>query len=1643
MNALSVFPRSLAALLALFSVGGVMLASVSQEKPMGRVHGRAILAETGKPLAHVKVTLVSADEDDDPTSEYSERGVRRLRAVTDANGEFHLSRVLVGSYHLSAATRAHTTNERSLFVSEDETSDVALRLKRSQPDLQVSQQQREFLPTESVVLPVHGYVDGARPAGTDAIRVRIFRARLADVLRDTKSAQALSRVANTYDPASTLPAELLHPKNTVAPQLLETRTVSLKNADIEGFYHERLKLGTPGAGLYLVEVAHGKNSVCAQMSVSDLALVVKKTRNQLLAYTIDSQSGAPRPNASIRVLQDGKVLTSARTDKEGLATIKLAHDDESGGGRLLSLASFGQNEATVGQYDEGDDDEGHGDFTVHAYTDRPLYRPGGRVSWKGIARRTLDTGIRYSVPVGQKVNMEVRDSSGQQVATSSATTNAYGAFSGAFDLSSEAPSGSYSMVMTIDGEEHTADFSVASYRKPEFSATVTPNEKHYSFGDQVEMMVESTYYFGAPVAGGKAHYTITRAPDWAALYADADDSESYTDEDGEGEGYYSDYSGEIVSEGDVTLDANGHAVIRFEAQQNSGDAETDEEKANDIFSEEPQDQIYTAQLSVTDAAGREVEASGNVPVSVGDFRLQTQTEGYFASPGQQTTLTVAANDFNNKPVANSPIELACLYQNWDSENDKWQEGKTQVLRGTTDAKGIAKIAITPPQEGVWTLRAQTHDSKGRTIIATRTLWIAGNEGGDYDAPYSSLALLTDKKRYKSGETARVLLNAEKSGGTALVTIEGSKLFRSWLVPLTHRSTALTVPISSDYGPNVTLAACTVRDKKFASSEAPLRVEVPQRALRVNIQSDHAKYAPGDKITYQVQTTDFTGKPVAADLSFGVVDESIYALQEDDPGALRRAFYPYHPNSVQTSYSFEPLYLGDVNKAEPNIEARHKFLDTAFWQSDLQTDRDGHASVSFQLPDNLTTWRATAVAQTLDTAFGRRAQKVVVAKDFFVRLETPRFFTGGDHAQVTALVHNETAQEQQANVKIEAEGLTLSGDETRLVSVAPGGVAQVVWPVQTDSAGLNYSDTAHLKLTAWTPQNGSSQFTDGIETQVPVRAHGREHIDNFVGHLDSGGTISQKLNPNSAAITSASRVTVRITPSITDALVGALNSLIGFPYGCTEQTMSRFLPDILVQRTLRLRGVQDGQTQKMKAQLPKMVRDGATRLARFQHESGGWGWWENDDDDPWMTAYVLYGLSQARAEGYPISDDLLSRGRQAGIQMLAKPSKPIPVWQRPNWENTRAFLLYALASASPSDKEKTEIRAVRASFQTNSLDPQALASLVLFDKELDLPATAWTELESQLQNEGDQILYWKGSGYDEWSDWNDKTATAMGLRALVATNPKDSRIPGVLMWMMARRGDDDWGSTRDTAWTLSALCDYLNTRGTPNNSRATGPNSIKVSLNGTMLMNRTLATKPTGSEFVVRVPWQKLRTSGNTLALQRAGSGEPVFYAVQMRQTLGNNGPLAPVTGTLPITVSREYRRILPRSTGQDSWSLTTEPTNNRLNQGDRIRVRLTFNVPRDLSYVLIEDAFPSGCETTERGDAGEGNDNWDYWWSNTDVRDDRIAFFARHMSKGKHIIEYNLRAQTPGTFNALPTMLQAMYDPGVRAESGETSVSVQ
>jgi hypothetical protein len=270
--------------------------------------------------------------------------------------------------------------------------------------------------------------------------------------------------------------------------------------------------------------------------------------------------------------------------------------------------------------------------------------------------------------------------------------------------------------------------------------------------------------------------------------------------------------------------------------------------------------------------------------------------------------------------------------------------------------------------------------------------------------------------------------------------------------------------------------------------------------------------------------------------------------------------------------------------------------------------------------------------------------------------------------------------------------------------------------------------------------------------------------------------------------------------------------------------------------------------------------------------------------------------------------------------------------------------------------------------------------------------------------------------------------------MIALDPTDPRLSPVVRWIMLHRTGDYWYSTRDTSATLAALCDYLAAQPP---SSASG--AVTVRLNGASLRTVALdADTVREQEVVLRVPVSQLRPDKNDVVFERTGAGA-TFYSVEMRQTVASED--IPALANAQLSVKRKYLRVLSASYGEAAWDMKTEPTNNSMRQDDRIVVRLVVNAPRDMDYVLIEDRFPAGCEPEARGSAEDITD-WSFWWSSTTVLDDRIAFFARTLPKGEHVIEYNLRAQTPGSYHVMPAMLQAMYAPETRAESSEARVEI-
>ena len=124
---------------------------------------------------------------------------------------------------------------------------------------------------------------------------------------------------------------------------------------------------------------------------------------------------------------------------------------------------------------------------------------------------------------------------------------------------------------------------------------------------------------------------------------------------------------------------------------------------------------------------------------------------------------------------------------------------------------------------------------------------------------------------------------------------------------------------------------------------------------------------------------------------------------------------------------------------------------------------------------------------------------------------------------------------------------------------------------------------------------------------------------------------------------AEMATLTLSPSVLSACIDALPFLAEYPYGCTEQTLSRFVPAVAVRHAVAGLGVSSA---RIDPELDAKIEKGLRRIGDFQHGDGGWGWWKEDETNPYMTAYVLIALSRAKESNVNVDTGMLRRGREA-------------------------------------------------------------------------------------------------------------------------------------------------------------------------------------------------------------------------------------------------------------------------------------------------------------------------------------------------------------------------------------------------------------
>jgi uncharacterized protein YfaS (alpha-2-macroglobulin family) len=1558
--------------LVVLAAVGLYALAFSAETAYGALKGRVIAADTGQPMVGISVMARPVQ----PKS-----GLDVQNEQTGKDGVFSFSRLAAGAYQVQTTTQVYEGKPQSVTVDEGQAARADFKLQPGKPFLDLNVHQHACLPEDNPRIALHGFRQG------DAVQLALYSVNGATLARDYGgSLRSLLTPVSTSNPKLT--AKVLRERKA---QQVRAWSHPIRKRDAEGVFYNDERLGHLYPGIYLLEARGTSGRMAASavgwLVVTDLALVTKSAAGQTLAFTTDLRTGQPVPGAQVSIFPKGTSggrPAHAVTDARGLAQFR-----SGGTGEGVEMVALRGDSVAVSQT-WGGDNTAHDQYRVHTYTDRPVYRPGHLVRFKGIVRHP--EGVGYSVPSPRSLEVEVTDPQDTMLYQESLALNERGSFAGQLDLPAAAASGHYALTVKIDGQTYSSGFAVAAYRKPEWQVEVKAAQSHYVRGERVPVSVHAEYYYGAPVVEAKVHYTVFRSRYWA--WHDEDDPEL---DAGEGEeGDYSDSSGEVVSEGDATTSQGGDARFDFETTLEPNDDHDAQYR-------------YNVQAEVSDASARSVTGNGSVVVSPGALALSAHPSRYVAAPGETVPVIIRALDLQEKPAAGLSVSAAVVLQEWNGKQSLDRPLSTQTVQ--TDARGRAEVPVALPKTGLVMVRVTATDPRGNKVVTSTDIWCSTSEGGDYLTRYPEIAVIPDKKRYAIGDTAQVLVNASKPGATAIVAIEAERLMTYQLVPLKGRSTVVRFPIRAGYEPNVFVTACFVKGGAFASSQARLTVNDESHRLQVTVGADREVYRPGDTATFHVHTADSRGRAVAAEVSFGLVDEAVYAIQADDAKALWNAFYPRRQNEVSTQFSYPEIYLGDAAKDGAGVTLRKNFPDTAYWSPFLTTDEAGQATVQVKLPDSLTSWRATVRAHTPQTGLGEGTHNVRVMKDLTLRLQTPRSLTEGDHLALSAVAHNYTAGPLDATLFLRVQGLTLQGDARRTVHVESGQAQSVTWEALADKTG-----TATVSATAT-----AGVLSDGMQLTVPVRPFARREVFYHTGAV-SNDAGQEAFTVESGAIDGQAEL--RLSSTLAGTLLGSLDYLITYPYGCTEQTMSSFLPDVVVTQHLKSLGIH---RPELEAKLPAMTQAGLLRLYGFQRPEGGWGWWEYDKPDPWMTAYVVFGLGVAREAGLKVNEQVYQNGLRAAAELADDP-KLSP--------DDAAFFAYVLARAKNMEKARALLKRFGTSgVYRRSLGYRALALASTGVPEDREKAAAVIDYLWGVADDSGGLVHWtEGRLSDRYGAPQDVESTAVILKAALAVHPNDPRLAGVVRWLLLQRRGGHWVSTRDTAWILYALVDYL---------KATGelkPDyTLTVLLNGREIHSETVRPGDAlRDDTVVRIPLAQLAPS-NRLEVRKAGAGT-AYYALEVTQDVRTPG-FTPETSKPGLTVTREYYRLETRRDGYGRPVIAPEkrPVTS-VKVGDRLLVRLKLHTDIPMEYLLLEDPLPSSFEVQERGDVDR--DEWDHWWCHMDVRDDRVALFIRELTPGDHVVEYYVRPEMAGTVRALPAVLSDMYVPSTRAATGEARLEI-
>ena len=1249
------------------------------------------------------------------------------------------------------------------------------------------------------------------------------------------------------------------------------------------------------------------------------------------------------------------------------------------------------------------------------------------------------------------------------------TLSEFGAFSGEFAIPKNAVMGWYRFELTADftaAKWEPLRVLVTDFTPAPFKVTSEIPSELVRDGDDVRVQTAARLHAGGPYAA--AGYRVTGIVRSGKLEAADAKHSGFTFNPFSGTEMYASESIQVhQSEG--MLDDAGNGDKTFKA-------------TNNVI-------VYgslDSESAVRDDRGKYIAATATRPYAARTRFVGLKQDRWMISQGEPYAIQTLVVDERGAAQAGTAVKIVAERNEvkasrvktsgnfYDTKyEEQWiQDGECKL----TSALAPLDCQLTPSKPGSYRITATIKDTQDREHATVLYTYASGSGEVLWESsPTTQLKILSEKKTYATGETARFMIQNPFPNGKALLTVERYGIVKSWVQDFKQSVEVIELPITADDVPGFYLSAVVVSPRveqpltpegidlgkpSFRLGYIQVNITDSAKEITVKAAAERDTYKPREhvKVALQAVTPRRNGEPV--EFAVTVLDEAVFDLIA--AGALAfdpyRGFYSLSPVDVMNfnllqqligRQKFEKKGANPGGDGGSDQDLRSLFKFVSYWNPSIRADADGKAQIEFDAPDNLTGWKVLAIAVTPSDQMGLGSAKFTVNKPIEIRSALPNQLLEGDRATARFTVMNRTDKPLTLAVSATVTGAVTSevtNSSQTTVQADPFKRVEIALPVHAAAVAAQ-SGQALFKVSA-----SGGGFSDAVELPLPVLpAIALETAATFATTTDD--VLSEKLLLPSGIRPDAGELKLQISPSLLGKFEKIFQYGKDYPYLCWEQRLTKAT---LAAFYLALKQYLPAAfTWSEAKELPAAT---LAEMSAFQAPNGAMTYYKPLDQyaSPYLSAYTALALSWLSENGAVLPQEPVKKLHSYLLRALREKVFP-DYYNERTTVTVRTVILAALAKEGSVDAQdvlrlkdqRSQMGLFAQSHYLEALDrvkTQSPQVRLLAKQVLD-------QILSSADESAGKLVFAEPNEMREAEVLDSQTRSQCAILSALMTHAaklgEGADAIGLRAIKLAqaiervRGGKEHWLNTQENMFCLRALAEY---------SRVYEKDPVSMTLQATLGSEslgsgalRSLQDPPVVLVKPITPEFAKLSAEAAALTVQRSGTGR--WY----QTTRLTYAPLAP--GVSAINSGIEVRREYSVQRGKE-WVLLKPPI--EVKQGELVKVSLYMSLPAARHFVVVSDPVPAGLEPVNRelatgskvdADSGESDiaagsiwyskRDWIYFSEFTrgfyhrEMGNAAVRFYSEYLNGGNYSLSYAAQAIAPGTFSALPVHAEEMYDPEV------------